>query len=60
MKFTAGYLLGATTVVGVVGSFFVGAIAMDYINNVKKEVAVKVEDASVSSTIRDIMNSRRN
>lgn len=60
MKFTAGYLLGATTVVGVIGSFFAGAIVMDFVNDKKKATANKIEETSVSSTVRDIMNARKN
>ena len=58
MKFTAGYLLGATTVVGVVGSFFAGCLAMDYIQDMKKAGIAKVEDTTMTSVVKDIMKAR--
>jgi hypothetical protein len=60
MKFAAGYLLGATTVVGIIGAFGAGIFAMDYVNDVKKASIAKVEETSISSAVRDIMNARKN
>ena len=64
MKFTAGYLLGATTVVGIIGSFFIGvaggAYAIEFINEKKQAGIAKVEDTSVTSIVRDIMDARKN
>jgi hypothetical protein len=64
MKFTAGYLLGAGTVVGLLGSFMGGVIAWELVNEKKNEAAKsasdKVTDATVGSMMASYLNRTKN
>ena len=60
MKFTGGYLLGVTTVLGMAASFVAGAITMEYIHTQKKTAAEKVADATLSDMLRPFIERNKN
>lgn len=60
MKFTAGYLLGGLTVVGLGVSFCAGIVVCDFVYSKKNETAAKVSDATVGSMMADYFKNRRN
>jgi uncharacterized membrane protein YeaQ/YmgE (transglycosylase-associated protein family) len=60
MKFTAGYLLGATTVVGIIGSFVAGVIAMDVVYDKKKEAIDKADAMTLSDMMKSYIQAKQN
>lgn len=64
MKFIGGYVLGAGTVVGIIGSFVGGVIAWELIHEKKNEAARtasdKVTDATVGSMMASYLNRNKN
>lgn len=60
MKFTAGYLLGATTVVGFFGAFAAGAVVMDLIYDKKKEALQKADELTLSDMMKSYFQAKQN
>jgi hypothetical protein len=60
MKFTAGYLLGATTVVGFFGAFAAGAVVMDLIYDKKKAAIEKADALTLSDMMKSYIQSKQN
>lgn len=64
MKFTAGYVLGGATIIGMLGSFVGGIIAWELVNEKKNEAAKtasdKVSDATVGSMMASYLNRTKN
>ncbi len=60
MKFTAGYLLGGLTVIGLGVSFCAGIVTCDWVYAKKNETAAKVSDATVGSMMAEYFKNRRN
>lgn len=60
MKFTMGYLLGAATIVGFMGSFAAGAIVMDLIHDKKKEAIQKADELTLSDMMKSYIQAKQN
>ena len=60
MKFTMGYLLGGATVVGLLGSFVAGAIAMDMVHDKKKEAVEKADALTLSDMMKSYIQAKQN
>lgn len=58
MKFTAGYLLGASTIVGLGVSFMAGIMTWEFVNEKKAEATRKVSDATVGQMMADLIKNR--
>ncbi len=64
MKFIGGYVLGAGTVVGIIGSFVGGVIAWELIhekkNQAASQVSQKVSDATIGSMMAEYLGRNKN
>lgn len=64
MKFTAGYLLGAGTAVGIIGAFGAGAIAIlagvQWLDEKKDEKLDKAKDISSLELVSDFLRRAKN
>jgi hypothetical protein len=58
MKFTAGYLMGATTVVGLGAAFLAGFASADWAHARKNQAATQISDATVAGAIHDLIKNR--
>lgn len=59
MKFTAGYLLGATTIVGLGVAFVSGLALSEWAYSKKSEAATKVVDATVASLVGEYFKTKK-
>lgn len=60
MKFTAGYILGATTVVGLGASFVGGVFGYAWLNSKKNEKAKEIQDEDlIMAGLEKIFNQKK-
>ena len=59
MKFTAGYLMGATTVVGLGAAFLAGFASADWAHARKNQAASRISDATVGSSLMDFVFKKK-
>jgi hypothetical protein len=60
MKFTGGYLLGATTVLGLAASFVGGIVAHELVMQKKRSAADKVAGATLSDLLDPWLREKKN